>query len=549
MTDEAPIFDATRALTDFRPHLEELVSLLDQRIPLRCISITPDVLNQQKLLGSAAHDFLALCGQICSRYGSGSNTLLSGLEYVAESIAAEVKMSGELIASAFKQAPSQKPPFSQRLGVFIPKILTTLQSLQRLDVTTKADRGMINQLTECTASISQTCATKISNIIVQLAKLTLGSSGCSEDVRLLRCVTPLLTSLLDALAIRLRQLWALLLAWLTLGEFMARVSFRLLNDGFCKPAALSKAAASGDGVKDATSADSGSGGQQQNDEKQDNDDGGCTSLTAEGVDTRGAKDVSKELQTQEQIEGTQDQGAGSADKQEDKPEPDNADGIEMPDDFEGAFDDGSGREDKKEEEENADGKQDDRLDGLDEQMGDTAEEPDEVNQEMWASDNEEEEEDESEDRKTADSKETGVQDESGKSKQAKSTAKEEGQRDEATPTVEAEGEDEGAANDNQESTTTAAAEEKKMREEQPTGSGKETVAGEAQDAKDPVDDSVMKLDEQKLAQQESELMETEEQEMEEMGADDDALDKFAENMDIQPNAEEFEEMDGMLLYR
>lgn len=501
---------------------------MDQRIPQACIAITEDVISQQKLLQTAADDFLRCCQEINS-LTCPNTTLLSGLLSVAESISAEVKIASDLIApSASNLVVSTS--FENRINSLIIKVLISLQDLKRIDKDVEEERGMINKLTGCVSALQTTCINRLETLVIGLEHL---SPTSSDDILHLQCLTPLLASLLNAVALRLRHLFALLISWLSLGEFLARVAFRLLNDGFCKPTALSKVAAANDQLAREGSSAGGGTTSAENDKG-----GGCTGLNSEGVDTSGAKDVTKDLESQEQIEGTMDQQS-QASKDDKLSQPDwGEEGIEMPDDFDGALDDGSGREEKGSEA--GDGEEND-LQGIDEQMGETGDEPDELNQEMWASDSEEDDKnDEEEARKNADLDEGGVEDRGSKSKGSKSTAANANPQsgDEKSCEDAVNVEDEAKEADDANNTPTTAAPDAPATAK---ASGTETVAGDEENEGSASE--AMKQAEQKLAQEEAKLMETA-KESEEMGED--MMEEFVENMDLQPNPDDFEDIDGEL---
>ncbi|CDS41244.1 midasin [Echinococcus multilocularis] len=516
--------DLPRALIDFRPRLEEIACRLDQRIPQACIAITGDVINQQKLLQTASDDFLQCCQEIDSQT-CPNTTLLSGLLSVAESISTEVKISGNLITSSASTS-AISTSFENRINSFITKVLISLQDLKHIDKGVEAERGIINQMTACISTLQTICIARLETLVTSLEHLFPSSS---DDILHLQCLIPLLASLLNAMSLRLRHLFALLISWLSLGEFLARVAFRLLNDGFCKPAAISKATAANEQL---TKEGSAAGDSAFGAENGKND--GCTSLNAEGVDANGAKDVTKDLESQEQIEGTMDQQS-QASKDEKLPQPDwGEEGIEVPDDFDGALDDGSGWEKSTE------AKDDDESDlqGIDEQMGETGDEPDELNQEMWASDGEEDDENEEEERKNADLDGGGVKDRGGpKSKGSKSTAvdvnSQNGDDKSCEDTMDAENEAEEIA-DATNTTTTAAVDASVTAKAGET----ETVAGDEKENEGSASEA-MKQAEKVLAQQEAELMETE-KESGEIGED--MMEEFGENMDLQPNPDDFEDI-------
>ncbi|VDK34052.1 unnamed protein product [Taenia asiatica] len=522
---ESQSCDLPSALIDFRSRLEEIACRLDQRIPQACIAITENVINQQKLLQTAANDFLRCCQEIDS-LTCPNTTLLSGLLSVAESISTEVKISGDLITPPVSN-PTVSTSFENRINSLITKVLISLQDLKHIDSDVEGERGMINKLRGCASALQTTCITRLGTLVTSLEHL---SPISSDDILHLRCLTPLLTSLLNAVALRLRHLFALLISWLSLGEFLARVAFRLLNDGFCKPTALSKVAATNDQLaREGSSAGDGAASAESD------KSGGCTGLNLEGVDTSGAKDVTKDLESQEQIEGTMDQKS-QASKDEKLSQPDwGGEGIEMPDDFDGTLDDGSGREEKGPE---AGDDEENDLQGIDEQMGETGDEPDELNQEMWASDGEEDDKDE-EERKNADLDEGGVDDRGGpKSKGSKSTAANVNSQsgDDESCGDALDDEDEAEEADDATNTPTTAAPDASAAAK---ASGTETVAGDGKENEGSASEA-MKQTEQRLAQEETKLMETE-NESEGMGEG--MMEEFGENMDLQPNPDDFEDID------
>ncbi|KAL5111458.1 Midasin [Taenia crassiceps] len=518
--------DLPGAFIDFRSRLEEVACRLDQRIPEACSAITEDVINQQKILQVAADDFLR-CYQEIESLTCPNTTLLSGLLSVAESISSEVKISGDLITLSASNS-TISTSFEGRIDSLITKVLISLQDLKHMDKNVDGERGMINKLTGCVTALQTTCIARLGALIAGLEHL---SPTSSDDILYLQCLIPLLASLLNAVALRLRHLFALLVSWLSLGEFLARVAYHLLNDGFCKPVALSKVAAANDQLsKERSLADDGATS-AENDQG-----GGCTGLNSEGVNTSGAKDVTKDLESQEQIEGTMDQ-QNQASKDEKLSQPDwGEEGIEMPDDFDGALDDGSSRKEKGPE---AGDDEENDLQGIDEQMGETGDEPDELNQEMWASDGEDDDKnDEEEERKNADLDEGGIEDREGsKSKGSKSTAvnvKPQSSNDKSCEDaldIEDEAEE---ANDATDPPTTAAPDASAA----PKAVGAETVAGNGEETEGNASEA-MKQTEQRLAQKEAELMETE-KESEEMGND--MIEEFGENMDLQPNSDDFEDI-------
>ncbi|VDN22364.1 unnamed protein product, partial [Dibothriocephalus latus] len=188
-------------LQAYHSRLEDIASRLNQPIPEHCRLITPEIRVQQETLATAAADLLACCRDIGSDHTLGPEaTLLTGMSRVANSITEEIASSNNFLLSS---KPSLSPT---------PPAVESLQTDSQL-------RRLIGQLSTSTSTVLPTL------------------------LNYLHCVTPLIESLLYLVSTRLRQWWALLYAWLSVGEYMSRVVLRLLNDGFCKPSTLSKAAA------------------------------------------------------------------------------------------------------------------------------------------------------------------------------------------------------------------------------------------------------------------------------------------------------------------
>uniref|UniRef100_A0A0R3WT19 Coiled-coil domain-containing protein 142 n=1 Tax=Hydatigena taeniaeformis TaxID=6205 RepID=A0A0R3WT19_HYDTA len=524
---ESRAFDLPRVLLDSRSRLEEIACRLDQRIPHACITVTEDVIAQQKLLQIAADDFLQCCQKINS-LTCPNTTLLSGLLSVAESISTEVKISGDLLARSVSNSTTSTS-FEHHMNCLINKILICLQDLKHIDKEVEEERGMINKLTNCFSTLRTTCTPRLKILVISLEHLTPTSF---DDISYLQCLFPLLASLLNAMAFRLQHLFALLISWLNLGEFLARVTFHLLNDGFCKPTALSTVAANEQLTKGEPSAGDGATGAE-------NDKGdGCTSLNAEGVDTSGAKDVTKDLESQEQIEGTIDQ-QGQVCKNEMLSQHNwGEEGIEMPDDLDGVLDDGSGWDGKGPE---ADENEENDLQDIDNQMGETGDEPDEINKAMWASDGEQDDEDEEEERRNADLDEGGVEDRRGsKSERSKSTAvnaKSENGNDRSCEDAVHSDEECGEVNDATDTNTTV---------HDTTGAMKpnetRTVAGDEEENESSASEAP-KQTEERLAQEEAKLIGTEQAGEEKC---EDMVEDFGENMELQPNTDDLEDISGEL---
>lgn len=523
-------------LTTYRDRLEHFTSQLDQRIHPSCVLLTPEIDRQQELLEVSASDFVTLCHEIESKYlvDEAQTSIASSLVSVAELILSKVRECSQLIKSA-KPPATSSTPIDRRVNILIERTLLSLQSLQCVDgPDTKGD--MLEHLMNSTANLASKSVPNLMKVNSQLRNLTshLSNESFNVQVAYMCCVKPLIGSLVDAVQIRLKHLWGLLFIWVSIGEFLSQVTFHLLNDGFCKPPALSKAAAASGGASgESDSNEAGDGKEQEG-------GGGCTSLSAEGVDASGAKDVSDQLESQEQIEGTQNQQKEERNDDDEAPEDSDAQGIEMPDDFDGAFGDDKNPHANDTEETEQDEKDEEDLNGIDEQMGDASDEPEKLNDEMWASEDEEDKEEEEESHDNADSKSGGVDNKTGKSKQSKSTAndKSAGEEDKGDP--EDADNDDQKVNDVDKNETVAGTDTPK---EQAQASGQETVAGDENENNSEEtgqQQEEMKKDEANLAGQEAERIDAEENE--EPNQTEDVVDEFTENMEIEPDSNEFEDL-------
>ncbi|XP_065212438.1 midasin [Planococcus citri] len=156
---------------------------------------------------------------------------------------------------------------------------------------------------------------------------------------------------------------------------------------------------------------------------------GKTSQDKNGMgleDGEGIKDVSDEIESQDQLEGAQQ--AGQEEKQEDKDCKEEEKGIEVSDDFGGRSQDLEKKDDENDSDED-DGDEDE----LDKEMGETGEEAESLDQQIWGSDSENEEDEEGEGKESNEHDDRGEQ----------TGPKELGAKDERTKETE-----EGGADDN-----------------------------------------------------------------------------------------------------
>lgn len=209
---------------------------------------------------------------------------------------------------------------------------------------------------------------------------------------IIQCIYPLMDGLSKALCIRCVQFWHLLDIWFKLGEFAMQITGRIITEGFCRPANLARDnQLTGD--ENGRSSSSSKADNEQSVDK--GGESGGTSLTSNTNDAANAKDVTNELECQEQIEGLlndRKQQRDDNDLNKNRNDKDNnTNGIEMPDDdFDGQYDDPDlencdldNNDSEQLEQENFDDKMDE-TDGHND---------DDLAKEMWASDDEETEKD------------------------------------------------------------------------------------------------------------------------------------------------------------
>ncbi|CAL8083642.1 unnamed protein product [Calicophoron daubneyi] len=375
---------------------------------VRCPSFlaTGNWLKQLQSLQSPVNDFLQLLSTASDECLQGSSTasLTSAITGTVDRMASALKRINNqldgcvllpIYSDTLKSDKDNSPgdgSFENSVNRLIKSILSSFEALYRADRLPSENSTEIGQavlLSHFAHSITTTCTTSLrqADALMSRCRSTLAHSGDAEceflyHVRMIRCVFPLINGLAKSVCLRALQFWGLFDTWLRLGEHLVRVTGRLLVDGFCRPAGLS--------LTQTGSPESGSvSSDQQTSDGQDTEgSAGGTSLTAQGVDTSGAKDVSKELECQEQIEGLMDDVNEGSDQQNQNT--DDSEGIEMPEDNFGGELDAEGP--------TVDGDQSDEERDLDQDitdtMGEAGETADGLSKEMWASDAEDEEENE-----------------------------------------------------------------------------------------------------------------------------------------------------------
>ncbi|CAH8610286.1 unnamed protein product [Schistosoma haematobium] len=229
---------------------------------------------------------------------------------------------------------------------------------------------------------------------------------------IIQCIYPLMDGLSKALCIRCVQFWHLLDIWFKLGEFAMQITGRIITEGFCRPANLARDnQLTGD--ENGRSSSSSKADNEQSVDK--GGESGGTSLTSNTNDAVNAKDVTNELECQEQIEGLlndRKQQRDDNDLNKNRNDKDNnTNGIEMPDDdFDGQYDDP--------DLENCDLDNDDseqlEQENFDDKMDETdGHNDDDLAKEMWASDDEETEKDDDNNKQKRDSDENKENDKTG----------------------------------------------------------------------------------------------------------------------------------------
>ncbi|KAH8857573.1 Midasin, partial [Schistosoma japonicum] len=201
---------------------------------------------------------------------------------------------------------------------------------------------------------------------------------------IIQCIYPLMDGLSKALSVRCIQFWNLLDVWFKLGEFAMQITSRIISEGFCRPANLAR-----DHELEVNEGGSSTSSKSDDGQQTTGGESGGTSLTSNTNDATGAKDVSDELECQEQIEGLLNDRKHEENEANKKGNENDNNGIEMPDDdFQGQYDDP--------DLENCDVDNDNHQtdeENFDDKMGESANDGsnEELAKEMWASDNEENE--------------------------------------------------------------------------------------------------------------------------------------------------------------
>ncbi|KAF5403822.1 hypothetical protein PHET_02306 [Paragonimus heterotremus] len=375
--------------------------------------LTPCWIQWYSQLDTSVNNFLTVIDEMmaeCARSDFRFTVLDQQLSCVSSRIRAELGLISCNLSSAQQTYTVDLPSISSHgddtqyevlANNLIKSVLSTMETLYRADrqinMTEKDtnEKSQIELLNQYAQTTCRACEINLKHVSKYLSRLCLqleqsDPSIFSVRLRLLRSVFPLIDALMQSVQLRSVQFWQLLDSWARLAECFLRVTGRLLTDGFCRPAGLDRSAS---GTDCCTPTDNQTGQTQEA-------SGGGTSLTAEGVDTTGAKDVSNELECQEQIEGLMNDSKQDSEQtnQDQERRGGESDGIEMPDDnFQGEFEDSDLIQDEKMDEslDEASG------DELDDRMGGTGGQSDGLSKEMWASEDEDDRVDHTENGKSS----------------------------------------------------------------------------------------------------------------------------------------------------
>ncbi|TPP58779.1 Midasin [Fasciola gigantica] len=286
-------------------------------------------------------------------------------------------------------------------NALIRAILSTVEVLYKADRPTTSEATQVDYLLQFTRAATDTkrlVQTQLSRLFVrwntsfqpEVANGSEVDNKLSVRLRLARCILPFLDQLNHCVQIRAAQFWHWLDNWTCLGEAMLRITGQLLTDGFCRPAGLTQSEGSGEDGDAGGSGGGGTDNQSSSSTLPDGSQTGATSLTAQGVDTHGAQDVSDQIELEEQIEGLMhdhdlEQPPDESDD-EDRGKYQNQ-GIEMPDDnFAGRLEDAATESDADDQGEETKEQLENRMHNGNDLSGGA----EELSKEMWASEDEEE---------------------------------------------------------------------------------------------------------------------------------------------------------------
>lgn len=303
-------------------------------------------------------------------------------------------------------------------NMLIRSVLSTMEVLYSADQPTRSGPTQVDYLLHFSRAATEASRLLKTQVTRQLARCNAslqpdGTIASQADckltarLRLARCILPFLDQLSNCVQVRVAQFWNWLDSWTSLGEAMLRITGQLLTDGFCRPAGLIPGEGSGE---EGDSSGSGGGGGADAQSSSTNPDGsqtGATSLTAQGVNAANAKDVSDQIESEEQVEGLiQDRDNEQPSDKSDNADRDNSQnqGIEMPDDnFSGALEDALTVPDTDDQEEENTEQLENRMHDGDDLGGGS----DDLSKEMWASEDEDDNKDQADRDKKPLAKETG----------------------------------------------------------------------------------------------------------------------------------------------
>lgn len=206
---------------------------------------------------------------------------------------------------------------------------------------------------------------RLDGTMAEMSRLVEMVKDDSYHARLLSQCAPVFDQYVFVVEYYLSSQLATLRASSKLLSVLLNVFNQLLEKGFCLPSELDDSKEGGSGTK-----------------FEDNESGGLG-------DGEGAKDVSDQIQDEDQLDTARQQGQEEeSDEKDDKNGPkEEENGIEMSEDFDAELQDREKKEDADGDEDS--GKEDDEdEDKMDKEMGDTGEDADQLEEKVWGSDEE-----------------------------------------------------------------------------------------------------------------------------------------------------------------
>ncbi|KAL3316045.1 AAA ATPase midasin [Cichlidogyrus casuarinus] len=362
--------DVAQTRAQLEPKMDQLLGCLCVHVDENLSKYLKDELHsQQNAMEGSLVELTATLSQLQSLFGQ---TIVPNFQGRLQSMD-EALHAIKLLLSADAPQTTENAAFADKLETIVTRILSLAEKLILVDKEAECD--------DLLTAIGNYGNTWVSQILPQICSIERAvarlkrSVTSTEQLCQMASLGLLLDAVSDLLKLREQQLWRLFAEWCGIGISFSQILAQLFTQGFCKVKGATEGAGSGPGT--GTQSDTAGEGEEQD---------GCTSLGQEmaGDEAAGARDVSEQIECQEQIEGlAQPQQQEQKDEGSDDAPPQAQDqGIEMPDDFAGQHEEGTlGEEDEKPPE----------LD--DERMAEEEQENQQnegLNSEMWASEDEQE---------------------------------------------------------------------------------------------------------------------------------------------------------------